>query len=188
MIEGIWKLLTPMAPLSNRTMPDAVRNIFRSEQLLFSKISQVRTLQYLAVHYMIYLHNRTSQLASNLCKWNLMVFATSLCLIGVHWVMTCCICWICRTSDISYYGLEGVGVGRGGWVGGGGWDKLRSYYRTILTFDNYGRPLSIRPHKHRWLLWKGWVLGEITKVKVLPSGAVRSVYFLIRFELLCFIR
>ena len=40
---------------------------------------------------------------------------------------------ICRISEISFYGLEG-------WVGGR--DKLRSYYGIILTFDNYGHPLS----------------------------------------------
>ena len=52
-LMAFWKaieLQNPMALLSNGTMSDAVRHVFRSEQILFPKISRVRTLQYLAVH------------------------------------------------------------------------------------------------------------------------------------------
>ena len=52
---------------------------------------------------------------------------------GLCQMQTCCICWICGISEVSYYGLRG-------WVGGR--DKLRRYYGTIFTFDKYRRPLK----------------------------------------------
>ena len=52
---------------------------------------------------------------------------------GLCQMQTCCICWICGISEVSYYGLRG-------WVGGR--DKLRRYYGMIFTFDKYGRPLK----------------------------------------------
>ena len=105
MIEGI--LESYWATESNGTSFkwDYARcSVFRSEQFFFSKISWVRTLQYLCCAYIF-----------------IIVFV---CLIGVRWATTCCIilCLICCISEISYYGL-------GGWLGG--WDKLRSYYGII---------------------------------------------------------
>ena len=93
-----------------------------------------------------YLHSRRSQLASMLVQMKPDAFCYDFdfgCLICVRWVTTCCICWICCISEISYYGL-------GGWVGG--WDKLRSYYGMILTFDNYGRPLSRFGYTSDWII------------------------------------
>ena len=40
-----------------------------------------------------------------------------------------------------WWRIRSGGGGGGGWGGG---DKLRSFCGMILTFDNYGRPLTIR--------------------------------------------
>ena len=80
------------------------------------------------------LHNRRSQLA---VQMNADGFRYDfVCSIGYFeqvCVETCCICWICGISDISYHGLGGR------WV----LDKLRSSYGMIVTFNNYGRPLNV---------------------------------------------
>ena len=86
--------------------------------IIFSNISRIRTLQYLAVHISSW---------SILCGWLVYTELRPVAYAGY----------------VVYQKFLITVLGGGG-GGGGVWDKLCSHYGMILIFDNYGHPLRER--------------------------------------------